>query len=220
MVTAQSSWHTWRLRTGSKPVLSSSHSTSAGRDQETECGRQQLAKMARQALTWSLTHRISVPSPADMVAPVANLHTPLNPRAHRLLSISRFPIPHRLPSPLTWITDMPDPTTATAMDMEMEPGTLSTTTQQDFIPIMAAMETDLCQARWEALVSAPHTAQSLQHTPLAAVMVSTHTQMSTRCCRTMRNLSLHPNSPAPSNTCRESLRLRMEVCPQQREWET
>ena len=43
----------------------------------------------------------------------------------------------------------PDPTTDTAMDTGMEPGTHSTTTPLDFMLTTAAMETDLCQARWE-----------------------------------------------------------------------
>lgn len=53
--------------------------------------------------------------------------------------------------------DTPDPTTATAMDMEMEPGMLSTTTQQGFILTMAAMETEPCQTRWGVSAWVPHT---------------------------------------------------------------
>lgn len=51
------------------------------------------------------------------------------------------------------------------MGTGMEPGTPSTTTQQDFMLTMAAMETDLCQARWEALASAPHIGEVIKNTP-------------------------------------------------------
>lgn len=40
----------------------------------------------------------------------------------------------------------------------MEPGTLRTTTQPDFM--LAATETDLCQARWGVSASAPHIGES------------------------------------------------------------
>lgn len=51
------------------------------------------------------------------------------------------------------------------MDMGTELGMLSTTTQLDFMLIMAAMETDLCQARWEALAWVPHTGEVIQVGP-------------------------------------------------------
>lgn len=55
--------------------------------------------------------------------------------------------------------DTQNPTAATATGMGMEPDTLSTTTRQDFMLIMAVMETDPCPARWEALASALHTGE-------------------------------------------------------------
>lgn len=87
--------------------------------------------------------RVSVPS--RVVTAAANLHT------------LRSPSFQPLHSPLTWTTDTQKPTAATATGMEMETGTLSTTTQQDFMLTMAVMETDPCQARWEALASVLHT---------------------------------------------------------------
>lgn len=48
---------------------------------------------------------------------------------------------------------------ATATGTGMEPGTRSTTTQQDFMLTMAVMETDPCQVRWEASASALHTGE-------------------------------------------------------------
>lgn len=104
----------------------------------------------------SFLFRISDPSPADMAATAGNLRTPPNLSLRSQSNPHTYSSPRRLPSPLTWITDTPDPTTATATDTGTELGTLSTTTQRDFILTMAAMETDLCQARWEALASAPH----------------------------------------------------------------
>lgn len=83
-----------------------------------------------------------------MAVTVANLRT--------LLNLS----PHPLPSQLILITDTPDPTTSTAMDTEMELGTLSTTIPQDFMLTTAATETDLCRARWEDSASAPHTGEA------------------------------------------------------------
>lgn len=55
--------------------------------------------------------------------------------------------------------DIQNPTAATATGMGMEPGTLNTTTQRDFMLTMAVMETGPCQARWEALASALHTGE-------------------------------------------------------------
>lgn len=59
--------------------------------------------------------------------------------------------------------DTQNPTVATATGMGSEPGTLSTITQQDFILTMAVMETDPCQARWEALASVLHTGEDWLH---------------------------------------------------------
>lgn len=88
--------------------------------------------------------RVSVPSPVVMAA--ANLHTPRSP--------SFQPI-HSTP---TWTMDKQKPA-ATATGMGMEPGTLSTTTQQDFMLTMAVMETKPYQARWETLASVLHTGE-------------------------------------------------------------
>lgn len=93
--------------------------------------------------------RVSVPSP--VVTAAANLHT------------LRSPSFQPLHSPRTWTMDTQDPTAATATGMGMEPGTLSTTTQQDFMLTMAVMETDPCQARWEASASVLHTGEDWLH---------------------------------------------------------
>lgn len=89
--------------------------------------------------------RVSVPSPVVMAA--ANPHT------------LRSPSCRPLHNPLTWTMGTQSQTTATAMGMGMEPGTLSTTTQQVFMLTTAATGTDPCQARWEALASVLHTGE-------------------------------------------------------------
>lgn len=91
--------------------------------------------------------RLSVPSPA--VTAAANLHTLRSPSC-------RHPR-----SPLTWTMGTPNPTTATATGTgtEMEPGTLSTTTQQGFMLTTALMGIDPCQVRWEASASVLHTGE-------------------------------------------------------------
>lgn len=89
--------------------------------------------------------RLSVPSPA--VTAAANLHTLRSPSCRP---------PH---SPLTWTMGTPNPTMATATGTEMEPGTLSTTTQQGFMLTMALMGTDPCQVRWEASASVLQTGE-------------------------------------------------------------
>lgn len=89
--------------------------------------------------------RVSVPSQVVMAA--ANPHT------------LRSPSCRPLRNPLTWTMGTQNPTTATAMGMGMVPGTLSITTQQVFMPTMAVMGTDPCQARWEALASVLHTGE-------------------------------------------------------------
>lgn len=89
--------------------------------------------------------RVSVPSP--VVTAAANPHT------------LRSPSCHLLHNPLTWTMGTQNPTMATAMGMGMVPGTLSITTQQVFMLTTAAMGTDPCQARWEALASVLHTGE-------------------------------------------------------------
>lgn len=89
--------------------------------------------------------RVSVPSP--VVTAAANPHT------------LRIPSCQPCHNPLTWTMGTQNPTTATAMGMGMEPGTLSTTTQQVFMLTMAVMGTDPCQARWEALAWVLHTGE-------------------------------------------------------------
>lgn len=64
---------------------------------------------------------------------------------------------------------------------------------------------------FHSLPSISLSAQSLPYTLLWAVMASTCSLMSTRCCRTTWSQSQNPNSLAPSSTSRESWRLKMEV---------
>lgn len=89
--------------------------------------------------------RVSVPSPVATAA--ANPH------------ILRSPSCRPLHNPLIWTMGTQNPTTATAMGMGMEPGTLSTTTQQVFMLTTAVTGTDPCQARWEALASVLRTGE-------------------------------------------------------------